>query len=483
MNFKKSMLTAACAVALGAAAPAMATNWLMVQGTEKAGAAPRAKVWGFMQPEYQRDESDPNAAGQYIPPKLIGPELTSQQSFNIRRARIGVRGLAMPIDPKVNYFFLVEFGNNAITAPGDSFAKITDASVTFNHFKDRGARVRVGLFKTPMAEEIYQGIALFDYINFTWGTNQLLLERFPNRGRATQAPALPTDLPGDQSLQAFNRPVNAGRDTGIQLFNTHKLKNNWELGWSAMIGNGNGLSFIDVDNNKDKYLYVSLAKVFAGSGPRRQDMKFFAWGVSGKRTADLTFTDNEGGVAINDNGTPGDLTDDYPVVTGDGIDDTYDPKTYDRKRWGFGMKYLKKPFRFTAEYIKAEGMIFVGPDKPTFDMNTAAPMGNGENGKATAWYVEGAWYIPKTGWELDVRYDVLNRLEDDTPHPVNGRTFEIKFTNLTLGVQYHFNKKTRMAINYEIRDAEAIDWPAGAGPNGNLDGIGNRFGVQVTTIF
>lgn len=113
-------------------------------------------------------------------------------------------------------------------------------------------------------------------------------------------------------------------------------------------------------------------------------------------------------------------------------------------------------------------------------------MGDGKDGKASAWYVEGAWYIPKTNWEVDARYDVLNRLEDDTPAPGGpnkGKTFEVKFSSLTLGMQYHFNKKTRMAVNYEIRDAEAVDWAAGAGPNDNLDGIGNRFGVQVTAIF
>ena len=50
---------------------------------------------------------------------------------------------------------LAEFGNNAITNPGSSFAKITDASITLNHFKDY-ARIRAGQFKIPMAEEIYQ---------------------------------------------------------------------------------------------------------------------------------------------------------------------------------------------------------------------------------------------------------------------------------------------------------------------------------------
>ena len=120
-----------------------AANWLTLQGTEPEGAEQLAKVWGFVQVQYQDDSSDPNPAGGYIPPKLIAPDWDSQSSFNVNRARIGVRGVAMPIDQKINYFMLVELGNNGITEPENSVAKATDASLTFNHLK--GARVRAGL--------------------------------------------------------------------------------------------------------------------------------------------------------------------------------------------------------------------------------------------------------------------------------------------------------------------------------------------------
>ncbi len=139
-----------------------------------------------MQVQYQEDQSDPNPAGGYIPPKLIGPNLDSQSAFNVNRARIGVRGVAMPLDSKINYFLLLEMGNNGITEPSGSFAKATDASITFNHLK--GARIRAGLFKYPGAEEGLQAIHVFDYINFTWVTNQMLLERFPN---STYTPNIP----------------------------------------------------------------------------------------------------------------------------------------------------------------------------------------------------------------------------------------------------------------------------------------------------
>lgn len=211
----------------------------------------------------------------------------------MNRARIGVRGTGMPLDSKVNYFFLAEFGQNGITSENDGAAKMTDASITLNHIK--GARVRMGLFKTPMAEEIYQGIALFDYINFTIGTNHLLNERFAN----TDLKATPLNPQNPQKTgiapNGFDRGVGAARDVGIQIFDTFKM-DNWEHSYSVMYGNGNGLNYTDNDDNKDLYLYLSSEKVTGGKGPRTQGMKFFVWSIKGKRTVD---NDGEEGVIDN----------------------------------------------------------------------------------------------------------------------------------------------------------------------------------------
>ena len=76
---------------------AFSANWLQLQGTEPEGAEQLGKVWGFVQVQYQDDSSDPNPAGGFIPPKLIGPDLETQSAFNVNRARIGVRGVAMPL--------------------------------------------------------------------------------------------------------------------------------------------------------------------------------------------------------------------------------------------------------------------------------------------------------------------------------------------------------------------------------------------------
>ena len=425
---------------------AFSANWLQLQGTEPEGAEQLGKVWGFVQVQYQDDSSSPNPAGGFISPKTIGPNLDTQSAFNVNRARIGVRGVAMPIDQKINYFVLLELGNNGITEPENSVAKATDASITFNHLK--GLRVRTGLFKYPGAEEGLQAIHVFDYINFTWVTNQMLLERFPNANYTPNVP--PQPLPPETPLNGFERGVGAFRDVGVQVFDWFNVGNNWELSYAAMIGNGNGLNFSDNDDNKDTYLYASAEKVFEGKGPRRQGLKFFAWSQSGKRTADLS------------------------------NDDTFNPAEYDRDRYGAGFKYLRKGLRVSAEYMKGEGMIFQAPHNPSFGIgpgqgNPASPAGNGALAEGVGWYVEGGFRFPKSKWEVDLRYDIYNRLE--------GNRFEIEFDRTTLGLQYFFNPRVRIALNYEMRSANALNFPDGAGPNANVSGIDDRLAVQVTGIW
>jgi hypothetical protein len=241
------MRIASAATLFAILSPAHATNWLMLQGTEPDSAAPRAKVWGIIQAEYQKDYSDESAKG-YIPPKLIGPDLETQDSFNINRARLAVRGAGFPLDGKINYFLMMELGNNGITQPGDSFAKVTDASITFNHID--GARARVGLFKTPGSEEIFQGIINFDYINFTEFGNQQLIERLPNNDYTNNVPPVTLPVDSEKSLNTYDRPVAAGRDTGIQIFDSFN-RAGWEHSYAVMLGNGNGLSLSDRDDSKD----------------------------------------------------------------------------------------------------------------------------------------------------------------------------------------------------------------------------------------
>ena len=455
-NFKKVALAATCTALLGGAmTTANAANWLMLQGTEKQDAAPRAKVWGFIQGKYESNASEANAGGGYVPAKLVGPALTSQSTFAINRARLGVRGQGMPLDGKVNYFLLAEFGNNGITQPGGNSAIVTDASVTLNHLP--GARVRFGLFKTPGSEEIYQGIITFDYINMTNFANQQLIERSPNDVYTANVGAQQETATGN--LNTFTKPVSAARDTGIQVFDTFK-SGQWEHSYSVMVGNGNGLNMNDNDSNQDTYLYWSSELVTGGKGPFTKGLKMYAWSQSGKRLLDNTACAAD------------------PCVAAD-----HNPVAYDRNRSGIGAKYLSNRMRVAFEYAMADGMIWLGPHAPTFDMNPAVPMGNGEKGKASAYQLDVGYFIPSTKWEVDARYDVYNRLTNDTPHPVNGRTFQTDWTTLTVGVQYHFNKKTRFTLNHAMRTVTAPDWPGATGPNAEVGGISDITAMQITHVF
>jgi len=38
-------------------------------------------------------------------------------------------------------------------------------------------------------------------------------------------------------------------------------------------------------------------------------------------------------------------------------------------------------------------------------------------------------------------------------------------------------------LNYEARSGNAPNFPAGAGPNGNVDGIDDRIALQITAIW
>jgi hypothetical protein len=405
---------------------AYSANWLMLQGTEtaKQGQAPRAHLWGFIQAQYQYDNSDPNPAGGYVPPKLIGPNLDDQDGFNVNRARIGVRGTGFPLDSKVNYFILAEFGNNGITY-GDDGKHLTDASVTLNHIP--GARIRMGQFKYPGAEEGLQAIHVFDYINFTSVTNQLLLERFPTATDSNQAP---TATP-NADMNQYSQSVGAFRDVGIQLFDTFKVSN-WEHSYAIMLGNGNGINRGDNDSNKDVYVYWSSEMVFGGKGGRREGWKTFAWYQDGKRT------------------------------------NAFDPtQEQDRTRAGVGTKYLKKPFRVTAEYMDGEGMIFQGQHRPAHIFN---------NEEANGGYIEGGWYIGNTNLELDLRYDTYTRGEN---HPTSAANDESTADTVTVGAQYHFNKKTRVNMEYASRDYKSDT----AAVNTQQEGVDGRFAIQVTHIF
>lgn len=427
--FKKTAILLALTGGL-AIQPAQAANWLMLQGTEKADQAPRAKLWGFAQLSYQQTDNTKLKAGPGAGTEAafnqLAPQLTNSSGFNVQRARLSVRGANFPLDKNVNYFLMAELGNNGITTGGNaSQGQLTDASITLNHID--GARVRVGLFKTPGSEESFKAIPVFNYVNFTSATDRLLIERHF------------TNSSGDTGRRAS---VGAARDMGIQVFDAFK-NGEWEHTYALMIGNGNGLALNDIDNDKDTYLYLSTEKIFGGTkGPRRQGMKFYAWNHNGKRTID------------GDSGNK-------------------------RNRAGLGATYFDGKYRVAAEYITADGMLYNGttgartPDNGgTFSVL--------KDQKANGYHLDLGYRI-KPNIELNARYDVLNNATDSNGD--GGEAAERLFTTTTLGAQYFFNKKTSVRLNYEIRDAEAPNLDSNAAPNEILSGLDNRVSAQLMMVF
>lgn len=439
---QKLHLALAAILTAGVSVTANATNWLELQGTESPGSSDRVNLWGFIQPEYEYTSNSKLPAGPYSGQDAvfnqIGPDLTSSSTFLIRRARIGVRGANFPIDSKTNYFLLLEAGENGVTkfTNGGSAVAATDASVTLNHIPH--ARVRVGQFKYPGEEEGLQAIHVFNYINFTSVTDQLLLERF---------------FDGDGSnTQDENEPVAFGafRDIGVQVFDWFNWLG-WEHSYAAMVGNGSGIDRNDQNNNKDYYLYWASEKVFDNSsGARRQGLKFLAWYQKGERTLEFV-----NGVATNED--------------------------FDRERWGFGTTFRKGKIRAAAEYVYADGMVLNGTDGGAVpgsrnNANTQTASFNiSPDGKADGYYVDlGYKVLPKL--ELDLRYDFLDRVKNQSAN-------EREFNTWTIGAQWFFNNKTRALINYEIRDAKAPDIASSGVPNQILDETDNRLSVQILAIF
>ena len=425
-QIKKTMLAAAVATAL-VAGNVQAANWLMLQGTEPANSAERAKVWGFVQAEYQQTDDTPLPSGKKAAFNQLAPDLTTSSGFNIKRARIGVRGANLPLDSKVNYFLLAEFGNNGITTGGNAGpGQVTDASITLNHIP--GARIRVGQFKTPGVEESLQAAPVFNYVNFTNMTDRIINERqftysTGNTGR--------------------NGSNSSFRDIGVQVFDAFNVKG-YEISYALMYGNGNGLNRSDNNKFKDLYTYVSLEKYFSDDkGPRAKSFKIFAWNQDGKRT----------------------LTTSPTVATS---------MDKNRTRSGLGTTFFNGKFRAAAEYITADGMIYGGSsggglpsDGATFSVQA--------DEKANGYYLDlGYRVIPKL--ELKVRYDTLN---SGTEVASNER----KFTTTTIGGQYFINKKTTLLVDYEMREASAPNLASTHAANKILDTMDNRIAIQLGVVF
>ncbi len=481
-KMRRIAVTLALAGAASMSLPAYATNWLKLQGTQPPGVTAHAKFWGFIQPGYARTPGTElpatmkgGAAGlKGTRPNFnnIGPNQTSSNTFSLRRARIGVRGSVTPLSNNIDYFFLAEFGNNALSGSRGYHPVITDASVTFNQLKEF-VRFRLGLFKIPGApEEGLQGIPMLPYINFDSVTNQLILERFVNavgsglncwntvNGQTLPkagncGPGTKNGIPvASGGVYSSVNGLGAFRDMGLMAFNWFR-RGPWELTYGVMVGNGSAIDRLDTNNNKDINGRLQVSYIFGNSkGPYRSDITGLVWYQNGDRA--------------------------------------FNGHSYHRTRMGFGgmgRTGFMRPgaIRASAEYMFGKGMIFAGAPFRSTDTNTKQPvtMFPGDNNGGRGFYVEGAVFATHH-IQLEARYDQYDRLFND---PMNERMFR----SWTLGAQYFFNPHARVTLNYAINSLDVQNPGAfpttkpGKAKLSNAEAVANSFDnrldLQVTLIF
>ncbi len=440
-----------------------AANWLMLQGTEpdmlvsKGVKVPNSntmpKVWGFVQANYKKDFGDlfitppgaaPNDGLNKTPFSLLNPNLEDQSGFNVFRARLAVRGM-VDTENLVNYFVMTEFGNSAVNSlAGHAVATyLTDASITLKHIP--GAKVRMGMFKTPGSEEGLQAVYVSPYIEFTTMTLQQLLERQVTHVGAAQHPLGETIT--QYTSRSIDKPIAAFRDTGVQIFDTFKLQDDWTMSYAYMYGNGTGISHSSSNKQATHYGYLAAEKSFGkGKGYYTEAMKFYIWGQNGKRTLYST------------------------------VDEVSEGMEFDRKRYGVGMTYYHNGIRFEAEYMKAKGMIFTGPtdiDHDPVSENWQFQFATDDENEADGGYVNLQYEIIPKKFEVFGRYDYCNRLTNTTKN-------ERKFKTTTLGASYRYRGPTRIDLNYIMKDGSA---PGFAKAQEVLDHMDDRIAVQITVAF
>jgi len=417
---------------LGLASPAaLAVNWVQIIGTEAPSTKPSHKVFGWLQPEWQYTEGTAKStgdwAGQRAFSNTIRPTHKESSQVNLFRARLGMRGR---FHEHVNYLLVTEFGNGVITESENKPIVLLDASLTTDWL---GAKLRIGQFKPPASEEAQQ--AKFEYANFALPSAMLVMESFFDGSGLIK----PT-----QDANLRNGTVDAFRDIGLQLFDSHR-HDDWEHTWAFMLSNGNGLMRGDNDSHKDIHLYWSSENIFSGKGRKQQGLKLFAWYRDGKRT----------------------LT-------------TSDAGTYNRTRKGTGLTFSHDKWSSTLEFIDANGMISSGTDGGAVpgSLNNAgtsvATFNIKPEARANGWWGDIAYRV-RENLDLRVRYDKTHR---DTELPT-----QIDFTNLTLGVNWHYGKNSKVIVNYEFRDFEAPKQAANHPINLSARDMDDRMAIQLFHFF
>lgn len=257
-----------------AASAALGADWPMLQGTEADADAAPARPWGFV---HLLGEGIPfgEPVGDLVSPSLAGFEGQraafnrvgsgeASWGFSVRRARAGLRGVAPNTKGRVAWLVAAELGDSATTRLDP--VVLTDASVTLSYVP--GARLRLGQFKLPLAEEALEMNPLAaEFVNFSAATGQLLLENPSVDG-------------------AYVSGGSAFRDVGVQLFDSFDVGSG-ALSYAVMLSNGR-MGALDVDDAKDLTARVAWAPRVWGDRyePSREELGLFAFWQQGERVVD-----------------------------------------------------------------------------------------------------------------------------------------------------------------------------------------------------
>jgi len=235
---------------------------------------------------------------------------------------------------------------------------------------------------------------------------------------------------------------------------------------------------------------------------------FYSWWQQG----DITFNNdiNDDGVSdnsqinpvegLNTSAGPPNVTNASDVcMIGAGVDSRWAPgrlcrngneREYEQTYYGYGVNYFDKPFkamgqiRANLEYQEQKGFTFDGAMSPSSAFNTGVRK-QVEDGLNTGWYadvgydIHGHWNgLNRT--TINLRYDEFDRNKNSATRAISGEA-------LTFTGEYFFHKKARLTFTYQKRDWNADRRTAGTNPevigNGVVQGIGNRFGLELTFIF
>jgi hypothetical protein len=252
-----------------------------------------------------------------------------------------------------------------------------------------------------------------------------MLERFVS-GAAQPAGSPASPLLGTATNTAYG--VNAGRDWGIQLFDSF-IPDEWDLTYALMLGRGEAIQEKNsADDNIELYLYASAEYDLPGGlGADKHGVKFYGWYQHGQREF------------------------------------SSDPErsSYERIRYGIGSKLLGRLFqaqykyRLGVELMFADGIIFIAPtggvangNVGNGDLQIAAEPGNRSRGATLD-----LGFFPNNKWQFDLRFH-QHALLYQTSASINPGN-ERLFNETTVGVNYHFSRQLRLTFNYVFREVTA----------------------------